>query len=80
MQTFTIEEAAGKLGVVAHIAFGGETVVLVSGEGRLELKPVSKIENSIPIRTPGWFNDAYDSEDVSESNRFAARSPQKFAV
>ena len=77
MKTFTIEEAVRQFHAVAQIAFAGETVLLVGSKGDLVLKPVNAVEDAIPLRPLGFFDDLYSKAEAQESNRLAARGPRK---
>ena len=76
MKTFSISEAKRKLGAVADEALEGKTVIIVRKSRLLTLQEYQPLEG-IPIRPPGYFKAVYTKAETRESNRLAARSPQR---
>ena len=76
MKTLSISEAKRRLGAVADEALHGEKIIIIRKSRLLSLQEYQPVE-SIPQRPPGYFKDAYTKAEAKESNRFAARSPQR---
>ena len=76
MKTLSISEAKRSLGAVADEALQGEKIIIIRKSRLLTLQEYQPVE-SIPFRPPGYFKDIYTKAEAKESNRFAARSPQR---
>jgi hypothetical protein len=72
-QCFTLSNAKTYLGRLMEKASHGEPVYIVRGQQRFILQEVAPID-SIPMRPPGYFENAYSRVEIQEENRLAKAS------
>ncbi len=70
---FTLSNAKTYLGRLVEKAGHGETVYIIKGHRRFILQEVPEIE-PIPMRTAGFFANAYNKAEIQEDNRLAKAS------
>ena len=75
-ETFSISTAKQRLGEIADRAIHGEQIIIVRKSKLLVLKEL-EIPEPIPLRPPGYFDDCYDKNDATESNKLGRRSVRK---
>ena len=70
--TATVEQIQADLARMLERARLGEEVVIThSGE------PIAKLTGIISVRSPGYFADCYDAEEIKKSNELAQRSVRR---
>jgi len=74
--TVSISEAKQRLGEIADLALRGEQVIIVRKSKLLVLKQL-EMQEPVPMRPQGYFDDCYDKAAVKESNKLGARSMRR---
>ncbi len=73
MKTLTVSQAQNSLDEVLDAALAGETIVIMRHDHQVLLQPV-QLPISIPLHSPGYFNDCYKDKDECDLENRCGRA------